>query len=167
VKEVSFLMWFPQIVLALACVGFGVFAAKWVIPTLFKINVIGDTQALTGMWQSQPVSILILVSLIVGFVIYWIGTLKTSRTSDSFIGGEKVQDELSYSTLEFYKTIGSFKFFNFFYDKAKKKWFDIYNVGKGIVLGFNAMFSAFHTGILSTYIMWVVVGVAILLIVLI
>ncbi|MFC1898387.1 NADH-quinone oxidoreductase subunit L [Candidatus Cloacimonadota bacterium] len=167
VKEVSFLMWFPQIVLALACIVFGVFAAKWVIPTLFKIQAIGNTDDLTGLWQSQPVSILILVSLIVGFLIYWIGTLKTSRTSDSFIGGEKVQDELSYSPLEFYKTIGSFKLFKFFYDKARKKWFDIYNIGKGLILGFNAIFSSFHTGILSTYIMWVVVGVAILLIVLI
>jgi formate hydrogenlyase subunit 3/multisubunit Na+/H+ antiporter MnhD subunit len=167
VKEVSFLMWLPQILLALACVVFGVFAAKWVIPTLFKIQAIGDTAELTGMWQSQPVSILILVSIIVGFLIYWIGTLKTSRKSDSFIGGEKLQDELNYSPLEFYKTIGSFKFFNFFYDKARKKWFDIYNVGKGIVLGFNTIFSACHTGILSTYIMWVVVGVAVLLIVLI
>ncbi|MDO9576365.1 MAG: proton-conducting transporter membrane subunit [Candidatus Cloacimonadales bacterium] len=167
VKEVSFLMWFPQILLALACVGFGVFAAKWVIPTLFKIKAIGNPQELTGMWQSQPVSILILVSLIVGFIIYWIGTLKTSRASDSFIGGEKIQDELNYSPLEFYKTISSFKFFKFFYDKAKKKWFDIYNIGKGFVLGLNTIFSACHTGILSTYIMWIVVGAAILLIILI
>jgi hypothetical protein len=96
-----------------------------------------------------------------------VGTLKTSRESDSFIGGEKLQDELSYSPLEFYKTIGSFKFFGWWYDKAKKKWFDIYDIGKGIVLGFNSIFSACHTGILSTYIMWVVVGVAILLVILI
>jgi formate hydrogenlyase subunit 3/multisubunit Na+/H+ antiporter MnhD subunit len=167
VKEASFLMWLPQIILAIACIGFGVFASNLIIPNLFKIDAIGDHSKLLGMWQSQSVSILILVSIVVGFIIYWMGTLKTSRKSDSFIGGEKIQDQLSYPSLEFYKTIGSFKLLAFFYDKAKRKWFDIYDIGKGIVLGLNSFFSMCHTGILSSYIMWVVAGVAILLIILI
>lgn len=167
VKEVSILMWLPQIILAITCIGFGVFAANWVLPTLFKIDAIGDTQVLTGMWQSQPVSILILVSLIVGFVIYWIGTLKTSRKSDSFIGGEKIQDELNYSPLEFYKTIGSFKLFAFFYDKARKKWFDIYDLSKYLILWLNKMFSNVHNGFLPRYIFWYIAGLLILLIILI
>lgn len=166
VKEVSILMWLPQAILAVACVGFGIFAANLVLPVLFNISAIGDVRALQGMWQSPAVSVLILVSILVGFVIYWIGTLKTSRASDSFIGGEKLQDELSYSPLEFYKTIASFKLLNFFYDKAKKKWFDIYHIFKGIVLGFNAIFSNCHTGILSTYVMWIIAGMAILLLIL-
>ncbi len=167
VKEVSILMWLPQMVLAIACIGFGIFAANLVLPGLFKIAAIGDVSALQGMWQSPTVSVLILISILVGFVIYWIGTLKTSRASDSFIGGEKIQDELSYSPLEFYKTIGSFKILNFIYDKARKKWFDLYDIFKGIVLGFNAIFSNCHTGILSTYAMWIIVGMAILLLILI
>jgi multicomponent Na+:H+ antiporter subunit A len=89
VKEVSFLMWLPQLILALGCIGFGVFAANLVIPNLFKIDAIGDTSKLSGMWQSQPVSVLVLVSILVGFIIYWLGTLKTSRSSDSFIGVKK------------------------------------------------------------------------------
>lgn len=167
VKEVNILMWLPQMVLAVACIGVGVFAARWIIPGLFSFTGVAPTEAWIGLWPAQAVSILILISIIVGFVIYWIGTLKTSRASDSFIGGEKLQDEMYYSPLEFYKTIGVFKFFAFFYDKAKRKWFDIYNIGKGIVLGFSTFFSWCHTGIMSTYLMWMLAGVAILMIILV
>ena len=167
VKEVSILMWLPQAILALACIVSGIFAATWVIPKLFNFGPLSSGLGDPGMWQSQPVSILILVSLVVGFLIFWMGNMKKHRRSDSFIGGEKLQDELNFSPLEFYKTIGSFKFLAFFYDKAKKKWFDIYHIGKGIILGLNSVFSICHTGILSSYIMWVVAGVAILLIILI
>ncbi len=167
VKEVNIFMWLPQLILAFLCIVFGIFAAKWIIPALFAFTGISATEPLVGDWPAQAVSILILVSIIVGFIIYWVGTLKTKRASDSFIGGEKIQDELSYSSLEFYKTISTYKFFAFFYDKAKKKWFDIYHIGKGIVLGFSAVLRWCHTGILSTYLMWMLVGLAILMIVLV
>jgi len=167
VKEVGFLMWFPQIFLAVLCVLFGIFAARWVIPGLLGFTHVGDVNTFPGLWPAQAVSIMILVSIIVGFIIYWFGTLKTRRVSDSFIGGEKLQEELSYSSLEFYKTIGTFKLFNFFYEKARKKWFDLYHVGKVLVLGLNSALSWCHTGILPTYLMWMILGIAIMLIILI
>lgn len=167
IKEVSFLMWLPQIVLAVLCVIFGIFASSWVIPGLFGFTHVGNASTFPGLWAAQTVSILILVSIIIGFIIYWVGTLKTRRVSDSFIGGEKLQEEMSYSSLEFYKTIGAMKLFSFFYDKARKKWFDIYHIGKEIVLGSSSVLSSCHTGILSTYLMWMILGVTIMLIILI
>ena len=167
VKEVSFLMWFPQMVLAVLCVLFGIFAANWVIPGLFGFTHVANASTFPGLWPAQTVSVLILVSIIIGFIIYWIGTLKTRRVSDSFIGGEKLQEELSYSSLEFYKTISAMKLISFFYEKARKKWFDIYHIGKEIVLGSSSVLSRCHTGILSTYLMWMILGVTIMLIILI
>ncbi len=167
VKEVSFLMWLPQIVLALICVFFGVFASRLVVPRLFGFSSVGSADTLPGLWPAQSVSIMVLVSIVVGFIIYWLGTLKTRRASDSYVGGEKLQEEFSYSPLEFYKTIGALKLFNFFYDKARKKWFDIYELGKGIVLGLSSALSWCHTGILSTYLMWMLLGIALILIILI
>jgi multicomponent Na+:H+ antiporter subunit A len=167
IKEVNILMWLPQIILALLCVVFGVFAARWIVPSLLGFTQVGDADTWIGMWPAQSVSILILISIIVGFVLYWVGTLKTCRKSDSFVGGEKLQEELNYSPLEFYKTIATLRFFAFFYDKAKKKWFDLYHLGKGFVLGMSTVFSWCHTGILSTYLMWIVFGVAMLLIIII
>ncbi len=166
VREVNFLMWLPQTVLALLCIIFGVFAANWIVPSLFGFTGVSDAGAWIGEWPVQMVSILILISIIVGFIIYWIGTLKTRRTCDSFIGGEQLQEEFSYSSVEFYKTIAALKFFAFFYDKAQKKWFDIYYIGKGIVLGFSSLLSWCHSGILSTYMTWMFAGITILFIIL-
>ncbi|MDP2173021.1 MAG: proton-conducting transporter membrane subunit [Candidatus Cloacimonadaceae bacterium] len=167
IKEVSFLMWFPQIILAGLCVFFGVFAARWIIPLLLGFTHVGGADTFPGLWPAQSVSIMILISIVIGFIIYWVGTLKTRRVSDSFIGGEKLQEELSFSPLEFYKTIGTMKLFNFCYDKARKNWFDVYHIGKGIVLGLSSILSRCHTGILSTYLMWMIFGVALMLIILI
>lgn len=166
VREVSFLMWFPQIVLALLCVAFGIFAARLIIPSFFGFLPLGAVDSWVGMWPSQIVSVLILVSIIAGFMLYWVGTLKTRRVSDSFVGGEKLQEELNYSPLEFYKTISAFRLFAVIYNMARKKWFDLYHIGKGFVLGLSTVLSWFHTGILSTYLMWMIFGVAILLIIL-
>ncbi|MBM4402904.1 MAG: hypothetical protein FJ042_00710 [Candidatus Cloacimonetes bacterium] len=167
VKEVGFPMFFPQIFLAMLCIAFGIFAARWVIPEFFEFTGIGSWKSLPGLWNAPSVSIMILISIIVGFIIYWMGTLKTSRRSDSFVGGEKLQQELSFSSLEFYKTIGTMKFFNYFYDKANKKWFDVYHLGKECVLGLSSALSVCHTGILSTYVVWVVLGVATIMVLLI
>lgn len=165
VKEVSFLMWLPQIVIAIVCVGFGVFAAKFVIPTL--IEPVAGKLDYVGIWQSQSVSILILVSVVVGFLIYLYGNLKNHRISDSFIGGEKLQEEMNFSPLDFYQTIKNFKFLSFFYRKAEKKWFDIYDIFKNIFLWLNKIFSDAHNGLLPRYVFWYISGMLILLLILI
>ena len=165
VKEVSFLMWLPQIIIAIVCIGFGIFAAKLIIPNL--IEPASGNFNYSGIWQSQSVSILILVSVVVGFLIYLYGNMKSHRVSDSFIGGEKLQEETNFSPLDFYQTIKNFKFLNFFYRKAEKKWFDIYDVFKRIILWFNKIFSDAHNGFLPRYVFWYIAGLLILLIILI
>ncbi|MBT4575818.1 MAG: NADH dehydrogenase, partial [Candidatus Cloacimonetes bacterium] len=165
VKEVSFFMWLPQLFIALVCIGFGVFAAKFVVPYL--IEPASGNFNYSGIWQSQSVSILILVSVVVGFLIYLYGNMKSHRVSDSFIGGEKLQEETNFSPLDFYQTIKNFKFLNFFYRKAEKKWFDIYDVFKRIILWFNKIFSDAHNGFLPRYVFWYIAGLLILLIILI
>jgi formate hydrogenlyase subunit 3/multisubunit Na+/H+ antiporter MnhD subunit len=165
IKEVSFLMWFPQIIIAVICIGFGVFAAKLVIPYL--IEPVTGKLDYVGIWQSQSVSILILVSIVVGFLIYLFGSMKNHRVSDSFIGGEKLQNEMNFSPLDFYQTIKNFKILSFFYNKAEKKWFDIYDVFKNIFLWLNKIFSNAHNGFLPRYVFWYIAGMLILLIILI
>ncbi|MDP8204763.1 MAG: proton-conducting transporter membrane subunit [Candidatus Tenebribacter mawsonii] len=165
VKEVSFLMWLPQIVIAIVCIGFGIFAAKFVIPYL--IEPVTGKLNYVGIWQSQSVSILILVSVVVGFLIYLYGNMKNHRVSESFIGGEKLQEETNFSSLDFYQTIKNFKFLSFCYKKAEKKWFDIYEIFKKIILWLNHVFSDAHNGFLPRYVFWYIAGLLILLIILI
>jgi len=165
VKEVNILMWLPQLIIATVCIVFGIFAAKLIIPNLFE-PITGKLDYV-GIWESQSVSILILISMVVGFLIYLYGNIKNHRVSDSFIGGEKLQEETNFSPLDFYQTIKNFKLLSFFYKKAEKKWFDIYDVLKAIVLWFNGILSSAHSGFLSRYIFWYLAGMLILLIVLI
>ncbi len=164
IKEVSTVMWLPQVFLALVCIGFGVFATNLVIPKIFA-PLVGDFQY-AGSWNSSTISFLVLVSIILGFLIYLAGNIKNMRTADSFVGGEKIQQQTGYSSTEFYKTISGFNIFSFFYKRADKKRFDIYNVSKNVILWLYSKFSTAHSGVLSYYALWFLVGLTIMLILL-
>jgi formate hydrogenlyase subunit 3/multisubunit Na+/H+ antiporter MnhD subunit len=165
VREVPVLMWLPLIILASICIIFGVFATGFIVPKLF-MPVSGVFQ-FTGIWNSSFVSFLVLISIILGIVIYLITSTKRFRTEDSFIGGEKTQDETSFSTTEFYKTITEFPAFSWIYRKAEERWFDIYELSKQFVLRLSHELSEAHTGILTGYVIWVFAGVIIMLLIMI
>ena len=165
VREVSPVMWIPMLILALVCIGFGVFASNLVVPKLF-MPVTGVFEY-TGIWNSSTVGILVLVSIALGFLIYLLGNIRNFRTSDSFVGGEKLQEEFSYSTPEFYKSFQEFKWLAFMYRKARDKWFDLYVLVKHFCTWLGRLFSRAHTGILHDYTLWVVAGLVILMLLLI
>jgi formate hydrogenlyase subunit 3/multisubunit Na+/H+ antiporter MnhD subunit len=165
VREVPAYMWIPVIILALFCIFFGVFATGIVIPGLF-VPVTGKF-AFAGYWNSSTVSLLVLVSIVLGSFFYLATGLKKFRTADSFIGGEKIQESTGYPTTEFYKTIGEFRFTSWFYKKAEEKWFDIYDVSKQIVLRLSHSLSGAHSGVLPGYVLWVFAGLIIMLLIMI
>lgn len=162
-KEVPALMWIPLVVLALFCITFGVLAGNIIVPQLL-MPVSGDFQ-FAGFWNSSFVSVLVLVSIILGVIIYMISGIKKFRTEDSFIGGEKIQDQTAYPTPEFYKTLGEFRFFSWVYKKAEDKWFDIYDLSKRAVLWLSHQLSNAHTGVLPGYVIWVFAGLIIMLLI--
>ena len=164
-REASPLMWIPMLLLALACIVFGVFATGQVVPRML-MPVTGSFE-FTGIWASSTVGILVLVSIALGLVIYLIGNIKNFRTSDSFVGGESLQEELSYSTPEFYKSFQEFRWLGFMYRKAKEKWFDLYELVRKGCIWIGGLFSRAHTGILHDYTLWVFAGLVILLLLLI
>ncbi len=165
VREVPVMMWIPLVILSISCIFFGVFATNFVVPKLF-MPVSGAFQ-FTGFWNSSFVSLLVLISLILGIILYLAFNLKKFRTEDSFIGGEKIQDQTSYSTPEFYKTISEFRFFSWIYSKAEKRWFDIYDLSKQFVLWLSHQLSEAHTGVLSGYVIWIFAGLIIMLLIMI
>ena len=165
IREVPVLMWIPQIILAIFCIFFGVFATNFVVPKLF-MPVTGAFE-FTGFWNSSFVSLLVLISIVLGVILYLSVNIKKFRTEDSFIGGEKMQDQTSYSTHEFYKTIGEFRLFSWIYKKAEERWFDIYDLTKQFVLWLSHQLSEAHTGVLPGYILWVVAGLIVMLLIMI
>ncbi len=165
VREVPFVMYLPLLILALFCIVFGILATNLVVPSLF-MPVSGEF-GFTGFWNSSFVSFLVLISFIVGIIVYLATSLKKFRHEDSFIGGEIIQDQTSYPTPEFYKTISEIGFFSWMYKKAEKKWFDIYDLSKQFVLWLSHLLSTAHEGILSGYIIWMCAGLIIMLLIMI
>jgi formate hydrogenlyase subunit 3/multisubunit Na+/H+ antiporter MnhD subunit len=165
VKEVSVLMWLPNVIIAFICIGFGVLATNFVVPKII-MPLTGEFTYI-GIWDSTAISILILVSILLGFLIYLVGNIKNFRTEDSFIGGEKFREETSYSVNEFYKGIRDYKLFSFIYNWAERKWFDIYEISKKFTLGFSDLLSKAHTGVLTFYAIWILTGLILMIIILI
>ncbi len=165
IREVPLLMQLPLVVLALFCIVFGVFATGIIVPELF-MPVAGEF-TFPGFWNPSMVSFLVLISIILGVIIYLLTGIKKFRSEDSFIGGEKMQEEAGYPTPEFYKTIGEIGFFGWMYKKAAKKWFDVYDLSKQFVLWLSHMFSSAHTGILTGYVIWACAGLIIMLLIMI
>lgn len=166
IREVPFLMWLPMVLLAIICIFFGVFATGIVIPKLFT-PVVG-TFAFSGLWSSSTVSLLVLVSIILGFLIYLAMGKKRFRTGDVFIGGEKIEKlGASYPTPEFYKTFTEFGLFSRIYRRAEAKAFDIYDISKQGVLWLSGKLGSAHTGVLPAYVIWVCAGLIIMLLIMI
>jgi hypothetical protein len=135
------------------------------VPKLI-MPVTGECQFI-GFWNSSLVSLLVIISLILGILLYLALNLKKFRREDSFIGGERIQEQTGYATPEFYKTIGEFRFFSWIYKKAEDKWFDIYDLSKKFVLWVSHLFSEAHTGVLPGYIIWACAGLIIMLLIMI
>lgn len=165
VREVSILMWLPQIIIALICVFFGIFATRLIVPRLF-IPISGEFEY-RGIWSSGTVTALVVVSLVIGFLIYILGNIKKFRTADIFMGGETVKAETDFPAIEYYKTISNLKLFSFFYRNAEKRVFDIYDNTRKMVQGVHTFFSKCHSGILPLYALWVIFGLIILVILLV
>jgi multicomponent Na+:H+ antiporter subunit A len=165
VREVPAMMWLPVVILAVCCIFFGVFGTNFIVPKL--LMPVSGTFQFSGFWNSSLVSLLVLISIILGAILYLASNLKKFRTEDSFIGGEKIQDQTSYSTPEFYKTITEFHSFSWIFKKAEEKWFDIYDLSKQFVLWFSHQLSDAHTGLLPAYLIWVLAGVIVMLLIMI
>lgn len=163
ITEVPLLMWVPAVILALACMLTGVFATGYVVPVFFMPA--SGTFHLPGFWNSSLVSLLVLVSILLGALIYLLTGIRRFRTEDSFTGGEKNQDETGYPAPEFYKTISEFRFFSWMYRKAENRLFDIYDLSKQSVLNISHMFSSAHTGVLPGYVIWACAGLTIMLLI--
>jgi formate hydrogenlyase subunit 3/multisubunit Na+/H+ antiporter MnhD subunit len=165
VKEVPVIMWAPSVILSILCILSGILATNWIVPKIL-MPVTGVFQ-LKGFWSSSTVSLLVLISIILGIIVYLSLNLKRFRTEDSFIGGEKIQDQTSYSTPEFYKTFSEFRSIALIYKKAEEKWFDIYELSKKSVLSINNKLSRVHTGVLPEYVIWIFAGLIIMLLIMI
>ncbi|MFC1807477.1 NADH-quinone oxidoreductase subunit L [Candidatus Omnitrophota bacterium] len=153
----------PVITLTILCVIFGVFAYQ--IPLkMFILPSIGGTVVFKGLWSSGAATIMMIVGVGIGFLIYLLGTFTKTREVDVFIGGENLDNhpDMRVSGTEFYNTIQEIGILKFIYMLAKNKVFDIYEVGAKLTFGLNKVLRYLHNGVLSSYLSWCLLGMAVL-----
>jgi len=162
-RETSPTMWIPQVFLAVLCVIFGVFAYR--IPLkMFIFPSLEGKVVFFGIWNASLATILIIVGVVVGIMIYLLGTITKTREAEAFIGGEILEEQLNmrFSGTEFYNTIKDITPLGTIYGLAERKVFDIYHLGSIITFGFNKILRYIHNGVLLTYLAWCFLGMIIL-----
>lgn len=160
-EEVGASMWIPMVVLAGLCILFGVFAYR--IPLrLFIGPSVGGGITYSGIWNASLSTGLILVGIVIGFIIYLIGSIKNLRVDEPFIGGELITEDMRVSGVKFYKTIEEIPILAALYSGAKKGYFDIYDQFRNVVLFFTKILRALHNGVLPTYLAWGLLGAIVL-----
>jgi len=162
-QDVGPAMWVPQVFLAALCVIFGVFAYR--LPLKFFIfPSLAQKVVFSGMWDANLATALLLCGIVIGIVIYLLGTASASRETEAFVGGELLseQRDMRISGTGFYNTIQDMGILKGIYRLAKDKAFDLYEVGAKITFGFNKVLRYIHNGVLSTYLAWCLLGMGIL-----
>jgi len=168
VREARWPMLSPMIVLAALCVVFGVWA-KFPIDTFINPIVHGSigtaaSGALSGsmgFWDPSVATGLIILGLLVGLIIFGVGKLTTRRTGRIFIGGTRPPDPLDSMHVVgtgFYNTIKETKGLRGAFANAEQDVFDVYEVGGRIGNVFVQGLRSIHSGVLSTYLAWSVIG---------
>ncbi len=89
VKEAGWAMRIPVALLAIACLFFGIF---YLVPVNQIIRPIlgemGIQAVIPGIWQSTLATVLLIISLIIGFLFYLGGRARQAVETEVFLGGE-------------------------------------------------------------------------------
>lgn len=176
VKEVSWRMTAPMLTLAGLCLVFGVFAqiplTSLLNPTLKELGqetlvvgaASGAISGVPGWWTPTNATGLILLGLVVGVGIYYLGKAMKFRTAPTFLAGERLSPEVTrFPGTGFYETIRELPGLNVLYRDGEAGSLDLYHyLGK---LGNNLIqvLRRMHTGVLSVYAGWCVLGLILII----
>ncbi len=171
ISEAGPLMVAPMIILAAACILFGVF--PFAIPLgLFIYPAMGAE--VTGVWSAGLATGLILIAIALGLLIYFV-TMRAGklRRVDTYIGGERMSDvhitgedvgpdrHVEVTGVGFYDTIEQLPGLQRLYVLTRQKAFDLYDLSARAghyVVGF---LRSAHTGVLPAYLTWFLGGLLI------
>ena len=157
-------MWIPVVILSALCLFFGIY---YVFPlNNFIYPGIGFETSFQGIWNSTLATLLIIAGLVLGMVIYFVGSIvKKSRVADTFIGGETLEpDSARISGTYFYNTVKEMPALNMLYKTQEKGYFDPYVIFGKVGYGFTWLLRKLHSGLLPLYLSWSLLGSVVLII---
>jgi len=163
IKEVPLVQTLPMIVLAVLCVLFGLF---YHLPLKHFINpALGAESYTLSLWRSSLATVLILVGIIVGLLVWFLARLSAKiRIVSTWTCGEVMpNDQMIVPGTHFYKTVSSLRGLNALYSGQEKGYFDPYDQLGRIGLTFSNLLRWLHSGVLPTYLTWVTLGLLVIL----
>lgn len=174
IREVGASMWLPMVGLAVLCVLFGVFAYNLPLRNLIFPAVGGGVKFL-GAWNAGLATVMLFAGYVIGLVIYFLTTARKARECETYIGGEIMTEiyisgeaisgsrNVEVTGVDFYQTIEDMVPFRGIYTAARRKLFDLYDVGTGVIFYFVEALRNAHTGRLPLYLTWFLAGFLMLL----
>ena len=193
VREARFEMVMPTVILAVACILFGVFAEAIPLKNLI-LPVLPFPVAGIGFWTPALATALMIGGALIGLLIYLLGTALKPRRANVFVGGEIMGEEADRITgPNFYSSVhtvdmlektysfgegGAFDFYNYvkgatgalgvlLRDVVDKLISSLYRVFGRIIQNLGRLTSALHTGELYGYLGWIFLGGIIILLMLV
>ncbi len=165
VKEVSATMTIPMMVLALLCVFFGVFYHVPLKLFIYPALGIEPGTAIFGTWMSGIATILLIIGIGLGVLIWFVARLSRSiRTVPTWTCGEvQSNEDMRIPGTHFYKTVSRMGGLKQLYTGQEKGYFDLYDQGGRCGLGLTAFLRWLHSGVLPMYLTWVVLGLLIII----
>jgi NADH:ubiquinone oxidoreductase subunit 5 (subunit L)/multisubunit Na+/H+ antiporter MnhA subunit len=159
IGKAGFFMSASAVVLAALCLGFGVFAFNVPLKLLI-LPSLGLPVEYLGTWEPVIATLLLMVGIIVGLAAYLIMAAGRFRTVETFVGGEDPESLGRVTGTEFYGTVQEMKPLKALYAGEAAGRFDIYAIA-GAAARYAAGFLAYlHNGILPTYMVWCLLGMA-------
>lgn len=179
VNKPSFRMSIPVLILGLICLGFGIIPqfpiGNFLLPLEFNIlqgvapvNILGGLNFINTLWNPSAATMLIIAGLILGVVIYLVGKAFKYSSQPIYTGGERFEkEERRVPGTDLYLTILEIPLIGTYLKDRDKGAYDGYNIVK--LLGWEAIVKKLknmHTGILSTYLSWCIIGLMIIIFIL-
>lgn len=165
VKEVSPAMTIPMMVLALLCVVFGVFYHVPLKLFIYPALGIEPGTAIFGTWHSGLATILIIIGIGLGVLIWFVAKLSRNvRTVPTWTCGEVQNNEdMRIPGTHFYKTVSRMGGLKQLYAGQEKGYFDPYDQGRRCGLCLTGFLRWLHSGVLLMYLTWVTLGLLIII----
>jgi formate hydrogenlyase subunit 3/multisubunit Na+/H+ antiporter MnhD subunit len=158
----------PILLLASACVVFGVFA--FAIPLQWLILPVAPV-AIDGVWWAGPATLLIVSSIVIGLVVYRLSYGASGpRRVPTWVGGERLDSShvsgaprsperhLEVSGTDFYRTIEDLPSLRRYYAWTRARTFDLYEQLRRAAGLLIQPLRSVHTGILPAYLRWFLAG---------
>jgi formate hydrogenlyase subunit 3/multisubunit Na+/H+ antiporter MnhD subunit len=175
IKEVPKTMTVSMGILAAICIIFGILPQiplnYFVIPGLESLGFMMDPTVMAypistnmGTWASAPATIMLIAALLIGAIIYWISSkgVTTGEPVTTYACGEDPSpDTISVTSDNLYSPIKTI--FSRAYNVGMRGGFDIaYNAIARFVVGFSQRFRGSQSGMLRTYIGWLVIFLSVM-----